>query len=261
MDGFSDLDLGEDRIVKTSPSLQQKIHRYTPEVIPPHTLEVTPLKGEKPGTTLKRALSVVKLFKDEIPLADTIFYNNKTYRLNYFIPWGQQGEYHLSESERSDFCQFWNDYRKIDSANFAVRRFNLANFRPSLDDRFADYVASMEYLFAPDSKDGGISFKFRVIGTMVLGNKKSENERREIYDKLKEAYNLRSAIVHGNQKTVKKLLPKNNKSLEDKWEELIKPIRHYNRQAIQRFFLGECLENSKDRGSFIESMIIRSKLD
>ncbi len=248
------LNLGGPRIISTT---EVSIPIQVPQC--KYILEMDSREGEIPRRTLDRVLTVFKLFKDSLVLSKIVVIGTKIDYLPHYTHWIDQDRgvplYHLSKNEEPEFCKFWEGYIEINPINFAVSRFNLADYRAYSTDRFVDYVESLEYLFVPDSGEGEISYKFRIRGTLILGIDKSSKKRRRIFDNLKEAYSLRSAIVHGNQKKIDKYL--RNRT----WEDVIKPIRCYAREAIKYFYREGCLDNSDDRKKLIERRIIfNSKL-
>ncbi len=220
-----------------------------------YCLEIDSIEGEKPRRTLDRILIVFKLFKDSLVLSNRIFAENTIIDvLPHYTHWvdGNRGLllYDLNEYEESTFCEFWKEFFEIDYANFAVNRFHLADYRAYSTDRFVNYVEALECLFVPDSGGGEISYKLRSRGAQILGKNKEPKDRKKIYSELKHAYDLRSAIVHGNTGQINKL--RKNKI----WEETIQPIRCYSRETIKFFSHAGCLDNNDDRRELMEDMLI-----
>ena len=116
-------------------------------------------------------------------------------------------------------------------------------------DRFADYVESMEYLLVPDSAEGDIGYKFRTRGALTLA---SPEEREQVYEDLNDAYDLRSAIVHGISKREAKILGKKGDTDQIKGlEEMIRIARNYDRQLIVFFFRERCYDNRESRRKYL----------
>lgn len=65
-------------------------------------------------------------------------------------------------------------------------------------DRIVDIVIAMEALLTDGSKEQ-LGYQFRLMGALLLGE--TFDDRREIRDELKAAYNERSSIVHSNKVT------------------------------------------------------------
>jgi hypothetical protein len=245
------IDLGGPRIVPIEDTSLSNV----PEGVK-YCLEIDSIEEEKPRRTLDRILIVFKLFKDRLVLSNRILAGNKIIdKLPHYIHWVDEDRgvplYCLNEYEESTFCEFWKEFFEIDYANFAVNRFHLADYMVYSTDRFVNYVETLEYLFVPDSGEGEILYKLRSRGAQILGKNKNPDDRKNIYLELKHAYNLRSAIVHG--KTSKEI----NKLLRNKtWEENIRPIRCYSREAIKFFFRAKRLDNAEERRKLMEKMLI-----
>ncbi len=83
------------------------------------------------------------------------------------------------------------------SRNFlkiAVRRYTLAINRSSLDDKLIDQMICAEALFLVDG-NAELSYKLSHRAASLLGN--DPEHKREIFKFMKDAYNLRSKVVHG----------------------------------------------------------------
>lgn len=74
--------------------------------------------------------------------------------------------------------------------------------------------------------------------------------RRDLYKELKDAYKLRSAIVHGNTEEESSLL------LGSSWEEKIGTVRRHDREAIKLFFRHGCLYDRRRRRDFLNSKLL-----
>jgi len=209
-----------------------------------------------PRNALNKILVIFKLFKDDLINSNLIIEGGKPVdRLPHYTYWidPHRGApiYRLSSDEETQFCSFWKNYAEINAENFAVYRFNLADYEPFSSDRFVNYIESLEYLLVPDSSEGEIRFKFSMRGAILLG--KTVGEREGILDLFKAAYDLRSAIVHGNNEKITKLKGKRT------WEDVTKPIRAYTRDAIKFFFENGCLDNAEERSKLIQRITIFSR--
>jgi len=204
---------------------------------------------------LNRTLSIFKLFKDSLVYSDVVVLGDPprgAYGLRHYKPWSRVPiePYYLADNEMKQFVDFWHQFIGVNPRSFPLYRFHLADFRPYLRDRVVDYVDSLEYLFVPDSGEGEISYKFRSRGTLLIGHDKDSESKGKIYEKLKRAYALRSAIVHGNS-------DKENQLLKDSsWEDEITPVRYYDREAIKFFFIAGCLDDSEKRRTLLEKRLI-----
>jgi hypothetical protein len=204
---------------------------------------------------LNRALTVFKLFKDSLVFSNVIVIGDppeRAYGLRHYKPWSRVPieRYSLADNETKQFVEFWKRFIGVNPGSFPVYRFHLADFRPYLRDRVVDYVDSLEYLFVPDSGEGEISYKFRSRGTLLIGHDKNSESKGRIYEALKRAYTLRSAIVHGNADKEDQLLK------DSTWEDEIAPIRCYDREAIKFFFIAGCIDDSEKRRTLLEKRLI-----
>ncbi len=110
-------------------------------------------------------------------------------------------EYTLNETEvRSviDTMRALVDERvtKHEFIDVALRRLLFAGDRKKREDRFLDLMIGTEALFLPE-KGTEISYKFsiRVAHFVQIGG----NSRRTLYKSMRDAYDLRSKIVHGGE--------------------------------------------------------------
>jgi hypothetical protein len=210
--------------------------------------------------TLNHALTVFKLYKDSMVLSHVIFdvTGNTIHEMRHYVPYARIpiGKYSLSKLERKRFVEFWKEFRGLNPTNFAVYRFHLADFRPYLYDRFVDYVESLESLLVPDygGKEAEIRFKFASRGALILGARTSAEQRRTIFRRLQNAYDLRSQIVHAGPPSENEL----GKIWEnaDTWEDVIPPIRSDNRELIKFIYRAGCLDQGEKRGELFRSRLV-----
>jgi hypothetical protein len=246
------LDLGDSKII---PINETSVQIHDSELKLKYCLETNRRSGEEPRRTLDRVLIVFKLFKDDVILSNCVYVgSNHVDYLPHYTHWKDEKRgmpvYKLSGGEEQDFIKFWNTHIEISPSNFAASRFHLADYQPYSDQRFVSYIESLEFLLVPDSGEGEISYKFRSRGTIIFGLNKSLSERKEILDTLKDAYSLRSAVVHGNN-------DKRDKLLGGKvWEEKLRPVRCLTRDGIKFFFDKGCLDNYERRKELIEEITI-----
>lgn len=160
-----------------------------------YILQIPLKEKEPPRKILDRALTVFKLFKDQLVLADYIFSETCLIdRLPHYVYWEYEARkdpiFHLSLEEENEFHNFWKEFIEVNPGNFSVYRFHLADYRPYLRDRLVDYVESLEVLFVPDSDEGEIAKKFRSRGSSILGLEKEEKERKTLFEELMKSYSL-----------------------------------------------------------------------
>jgi hypothetical protein len=258
----TDLDLGDSRITHKSelrPIVQNFIEKIAGSDYE-FVLQM-PQRNEVPRNTLDRALTIFKLFKDSLVLSRCIFDETKLVDLaphytHYIDQHRGVPPYHLARSEESEFAAFWNEFTLLPPTDFAVHRFHLADYRAYSSDRFVDYVESLEYLLVPDSDEGEISYKFRTRAALLLGRNKGADERDSLLSEFKQAYHLRSVIVHGDKKEEVKLVP------NSRWEDRIRPVRCHDREVIKYFFREECLDNQNNRVDLLKrKLILEAKVE
>lgn len=248
------IDLGNANIIPIEGTAIYNKIKMEPK--PKYILKIRTIEREKPRRTLDRVLIIFKLFKDRLVLSNVIF-NDDLKGIDYlphYTHWVDQDrglpEYVISSHEERSFIDFWNEFKEIDYSNFAISRFHLADYSPYSRDKLVNYVESLEFLFVPDSSGGEISYKFRSRGTLVLGQDKSPPERETIYKQLRDAYHLRSAIVHGNRDKEDTMLKNRT------WEDYLQYLRCFTRKSIKFYFRHKCLDNNKERQKLIERMMI-----
>lgn len=217
------------------------------------------MDGSDLESTLDRVLVTFKLFKNTPLLAKGVLREtNPPCMFQTHSYWTSKRDrprvprYRLKTSEEILFPAFWRKHIHIKPKNFAVYRFHLADFRPYLRDCLVDHVESLEYLLVPDSNEGGIGHKFRTRGCLILSDSMSPSVRKRTYERLRDEYAMRSALVHGDEKDVQKLLPKLAKSR--KWKDALPPIRHQVRKAIRYFFQKKCLDNVEKRKELVRAL-------
>ena len=137
----------------------------------------------------------------------------------------------------------------------AINRFRTGLNRVVLEDKIIDFVTSLESIYA--SGPGDITRKLSQRGAMILC--KDEEKREEIYNFLKEGYNLRSGLVHGEENREFVI---NGKKLS--LEEICKELEGLTRESIKIYlkliksYLGN-RKNKKIINDIDSSLINRQK--
>lgn len=111
-------------------------------------------------------------------------------------------KFYLSSKRCEGFKDFWNKHREIfleknipKQLNIAFKRFSFALDRKELEDRLIDLIVSLESLYLKSGEIQELSYRLSQRGALLLGETKEE--KTTIKETIKEAYNLRSKIVHG----------------------------------------------------------------
>lgn len=89
---------------------------------------------------------------------------------------------------------------------------------------------------------------------MILGRHKRGSRRLQVYEEMKEPYDIRSAIVHGSVPGENELTL--GESRFSRWEDASELLRQCCREAILFFFNRGCLEDRDRRKQLLEKMLI-----
>jgi len=150
-------------------------------------------------------LSALRLFKHtQIRIAglaswtDSFWLNAGTsYRVIGQWPYG--GKFELSEGEVPHFLELWRLLEEGAARfGFSIHRFNLAFDRGLLADRIVDLVIAAESLFLGDLDDkyrGELRFRFALRAAKFIEH--PNYGERDVFRVMRQAYDARSAIVHG----------------------------------------------------------------
>lgn len=131
--------------------------------------------------------------------------------------------YSFTTSETKAFVSFWRKFRRIMEKEdhyleIPVRRIRAAGTRVEKADALVDCVIGLEALLGTEDERTELAYRFRVRGSVLLSDKRSE--RKKHVEVLKELYKLRSQVVHGSQFSERKLeenLPLAENALRKVW--------------------------------------------
>ena len=119
--------------------------------------------------------------------------------------------YNLNKTEVTEFRGFWNKYSRqllklIDfkitrkdpykNIKMALTRFNSGYDKRNPEDKVLDWIISFESLFS--KKDDSIDSITHKLALRSSRFSRIPSERKDFYGKLKNAYKVRSKIVHGD---------------------------------------------------------------
>jgi len=152
-----------------------------------------------------------------------------------------QSRYVLSISEIPKFVKFWRKLRHLVERpqhylHVPLRRMRAAGTRAQKEDALVDYVIGLEALLGTDEEQTELSYRFRVRGSVLLANKRSE--RKTHMKVLGNLYRLRSVIVHGGYVTMDELeeyLPLAESALRRIWNWYFK---HYCSETDNKVGIG-----------------------
>ncbi|MFQ5819346.1 MAG: hypothetical protein ACE5I5_05105 [Candidatus Heimdallarchaeota archaeon] len=142
----------------------------------------------------------------------------------------------MTGTEEKEFQNFWNRLNQIDlgqfvSLNIAIRRFNDAYERERLEDKLIDHMIAFEALYFKEGEMGEFRHKLAVRSARFL--KQSYEDRKEIIRQMKEFYDKRSKIVHGEKVTLnKKFINDVEDHLRNSIKRFIERIQTSNHDAI-----------------------------
>ena len=128
----------------------------------------------------------------------------------------------IDTNARQQLFEMWPGVKEITQSSshylsLPLRRLVDGLGRTRLADRIVDYAIGLEALLLGDSKHDELSYRFRLRGAMVLGE--AGEDRHQVFQDLKDFYNARSAIVHGD--SLSKL---NLHSLADNGERFLRKV-------------------------------------
>lgn len=83
--------------------------------------------------------------------------------------------------------------------DLAMRRLNYAYERRYVEDKLVDYMIGFEALYLKEEERSELSYKLSLRTAVLLGG---ENERKTLFKFMKDAYDLRSKIVHGSTREI-----------------------------------------------------------
>ncbi len=100
------------------------------------------------------------------------------------------------------FRTFWKDLysarnRIPGNLKLALRRYSLSDLRPNIEDSMVDLLIAAEAIFLTDS-DAELSYRLSHRAAHFL-SPTDRSKQREIFTKMKKAYEVRSKIVHGTE--------------------------------------------------------------
>jgi hypothetical protein len=141
----------------------------------------------------------------------------------------------LNSSDVRKFRQFWENvdrlmgnhpYLKMSIARFGAAS-QMAGEPTEWNYRFVDYVASMEALLTELGPEVSLSLRTRMAA--LLG--RSDRESQDVFDFMRSAYRIRSALVHGA--SLEELMRKKFRQMPPDFEEALGRLHSYSRNSIR----------------------------
>ena len=118
--------------------------------------------------------------------------------------------------------------KKRNFIDTAIRRFGSATEQKNELDAIVDYVIGLEALLVPGVGDATLKLSHRV--TVLIGN--TDAEILEIWKFIRQAYNVRSGVVHGDKDRPFKL---DGKIIKLKFA--AEKLEEYTRRSIQKMII------------------------
>jgi hypothetical protein len=151
-------------------------------------------------------LSALRLFKHtQIRAAGSASWTDSpwlagTFESEVLGQWPYGGSLELSQDDVSHFLELWHLLEEGAARfEFSIRRYNLAFDRRLLADRIVDLVIAAEALLLGDLDERGyrgeLRFRFALRAAKFIEH--TSYSEHEVYRVMRQAYDARSAIVHG----------------------------------------------------------------
>jgi len=193
-------------------------------------------------TCLENVLTLLRLFKEEVvgfnlivqPLCSAPSYGMTAEHLKHYqlwLPKQFKEKYKLLKNETGELQAFFVDFwrRDFQAFSLALDYFNKSYIEPYIRDSLLDLVICLENLYLRKEEPELKAYKLRLRASYILSTR--FEERKNVFEDLKDAYNLRSNIVHGDKIPVVD------------YPFLFK-IRNYARESIKKFLKEPSLANS-----------------
>jgi hypothetical protein len=111
---------------------------------------------------------------------------------------------HLDEQASSEIVEIWRQLRqpgflqKQKALALALRRLGYQAHRERVEDEMVDIMVAAEALYLSDLGPGELGFRLALRASALSDPEKLDMTRRNVFDLMKSAYDVRSKIVHGN---------------------------------------------------------------
>jgi Apea-like HEPN len=123
---------------------------------------------------------------------------------SHFDDFGWLRECHpVTQDQMSEVSEVYQGLRNNDSIELAARRLSAGMLRETEDDAILDLLIGLEAVLSDQDK-GELTFKLAVRTAAVLADH-SDHDPSVVFGQVKQLYNYRSAVAHGNAKKAAKL--------------------------------------------------------
>jgi hypothetical protein len=194
------------------------------------------------GDIEQAVLNALRLFKEgkvypisTVTKSKSIFSAGVSYNFGTPARSFMGNKFQLTGNEKDNFVEFWKVYQgtNIPEKHFlsvAIRRFSQANERESVEDKMIDYLISAEALFLSSGGSFQDELKYRLSHRAAMFIETETEKQRNIFKFMQEAYDVRSAIVHGA--TPK--LPKKEDGSQYTLEDFCQDVEGYLRFSLNK---------------------------
>ncbi len=160
-------------------------------------------------------------------------------------------QYIFNKSDLKEFQAFYKEFIAVldnfpNYISLAISRYNDIWFRKKVEDIIVDLIIAFESLFLSNNPE--ISFRLAFSVAHFIG--KSTQERKEIYTTMKDAYDVRSKIVHGSSSRSKS-------KVIGKLPDIISKLQDYFRITIRKIVIDKSYLLDKNKFlKYIEGIIL-----
>lgn len=213
---------------------------------------IAALRLQHEGPVAPGPLLQLRISDGDFHLGDTV-YGLRLSKSGYYSALAV-APYELHETDVEAFGEFWQDFQdkqqegKLDDIKIALNRFNYS-YGEVDEDRLLDQMIALENLYLGDTQE--LRYKFALRAAFLLAD--DAPARKKVIDRLKQAYDNRSTVVHGKKPRV--TLTK-----------LVADTEEYLRQSIKRFIelssrysLNELTEKILDQNILEAGQLLKAK--
>ena len=168
-------------------------------------------------------------------------------------PWPQGEKFELTTDDVPRFLELWHLLEKeADDLKFSIRRFNFAFDRGLLADRIVDLVIAAEALFLGDLNKqdrGELRYRFALRAAKFI--ECTSYSEHDIFRIMRQAYDARSAVVHGSS-------PKNAYSLGNQSADLptfIEAIENLVRLGLRKALSMKKKGRTIDKSEYWDTLV------
>ena len=198
---------------------------------------------ERPEANVRHVALALSLFK---PRSRIDYHGSFNYRISWqkvFVgisnpePMAHSVQYKLTKQEANKFLEFWKTEflpivkKKEHFMKIALSRFEDFRRRRNWIMGLVDLIICLEAMYL--SKDQELSYRLSHRCATLLGYEKSGEEKEQIRNFIKIAYDVRSKLVHGGKINWERI--KNRNKIELRHYDFVEQVFEYVRQSFRRF--------------------------